>query len=390
MTPAAGPSQVRNLDALRAVAVLLVMLFHWRLLAVGWIGVSIFFVISGFLISRILLGYKARFGLGEYLGVFYSRRALRIFPIYYLYVGVWTLVAAVAFVPSDFALAPLLTYTFNFTRWAPDYAGSRAFTHLWSLSVEEQFYLVYPLVVFALGRRALAGVLIGVVALSPLLRLVAGAAAFAAHPDPVFAGRVVSVASFLHLDGFAVGGLIALAEARLARFSRRAVTWGALGAGGALAAGFVANALVFAAGPPPAAADPYFVGASALGLPVNPFHGLQHAWVYSAIYLAAGLAIVGVLRALQRPVALLRPLNAIGRVSYGMYLYHFALISVFERAVPGVAKLSVAGIGVFGLYVATVVGLAMLSYRYLETPFNALKPDALRVRAWWRRREATP
>ena len=389
MTPAAGPAQIRNLDALRAIAVLLVMLFHWRLLAVGWIGVSIFFVISGFLISRILLGYKARFGLGEYLGVFYSRRALRIFPIYYLYVGIWTVVAAVAFVPSDFAFAPLITYTFNFTRWAPDYAGSRAFTHLWSLSVEEQFYLVYPLVVFALGRWSLAAALVGVVALSPLLRLAAGAMAFAAHPDPVYAGRVVSVASFLHLDGFAVGGLIALAEPHLARLSRRAVVAGALALGGALTAAFVVNALAFAAAPPPAAADPYFVGASALGLPVNPFHGLQHAWVYSAIYLAAGLVIVVGLRALQRPLAPLAPLNAIGRVSYGMYLYHFALISVFERALPGVPKLSVAGLAVFGLYVATVVGLAMLSYRYIETPFNALKPDALRLAAW-RRREATP
>src|SRR5579871_6644947 len=94
-----GLAPIRNLDALRALAVLLVMLFHFRLLAVGWVGVSIFFVISGFLITRILLRDAGRFALGEYLGLFYVRRALRIFPIYYLYVGAWSIVALVGFVP---------------------------------------------------------------------------------------------------------------------------------------------------------------------------------------------------------------------------------------------------------------------------------------------------
>src|SRR5271155_971802 len=132
VTDLASPGRIHNLDALRAVAVLLVAVFHYRLLAVGWIGVWIFFVISGFLISRILLSYKARFALGDYLGVFYARRALRIFPIYYLYIGLWSVVALVVFVPKDFAFLPLVTYTFNFVKWPPAYDGSRIFSHLWS------------------------------------------------------------------------------------------------------------------------------------------------------------------------------------------------------------------------------------------------------------------
>jgi peptidoglycan/LPS O-acetylase OafA/YrhL len=388
-----GSTQVQNLDALRAIAVLLVVLFHYRLLAVGWIGVSIFFVISGFLITRILLGYRVRFGLGEYLGVFYARRALRIFPIYYLYVGFWSLVAAVAFVPSDFALVPLVTYSFNFVRWSATYEGSRIFTHLWSLSVEEQFYLVYPLVVFALGRRRLVHALIAIVVLSPALRFIAGLA-FEAPADPIHAGRVIAVASFLQLDGFALGGLIALGEARLARLPARVFAPGAVGVSLLLAGALIGNALAWRSAPLPLATDAYFVGASSLGLPVNPFDGLQHVWVYSVVSFAAGLAICVVLRALQRPLALLRPLNAIGRVSYGIYLYHFALISVWERVYPGVPKASAAGLGVFGLYLASVLAVAALSHRWIETPFNALKPEALGriagLRARQRRREATP
>jgi peptidoglycan/LPS O-acetylase OafA/YrhL len=377
VTDRAPPARIHNLDALRALAVLLVVVFHFRLLAVGWIGVWIFFVISGFLISRILLQYRARFGLGEYLGVFYVRRALRIFPIYYLYIALWSIVALVAFVPKDFALLPLVTYTFNFVKWAPDYDGSRIFSHLWSLAVEEQFYLVYPLVVFGLGRRNLMRALIAVVLVSPALRWAVGAVALGLHPDPDYAGRVVFVASFLHADAFAIGGLIALFESSIRTMPRgRFLAWSA--AGLAVAAGALAlNAVAWWSGPLPAAIEPYFVGASSLGLPVNPFRQLQHVWLYSLLDAGAGLAICAILRLAQREVALARPLNAIGRISYGVYLYHFALISVVDRAFAGVPHRSLAGLGVFALYLAIVLGVSALSYRWIETPFNARKPAFL-------------
>jgi len=377
VTDRAPPARIQNLDALRAIAVLLVMVFHFRLLAVGWIGVWIFFVISGFLISRILLDYRTRFGLAEYLGVFYARRALRIFPIYYLYIALWSGVALLAFVPKDFALLPLITYTFNFVKWAPGYDGSRIFSHLWSLAVEEQFYLVYPLVVFASSRRALARALIAVIVLSPALRWAAGAIAFDRLPEPDYAGRVVFVASFLHADAFAVGGLIALFESAIRTMPiRRFAAWSA--AGVALGAGVLAlNAIAWWSGPLPATIEPYFVGASSLGLPVNPFRQLQHVWVYSLLDAGAGLAICVLLRLAQRQVAAARPLNAIGRISYGVYLYHFALISVVDRVFAGVPHASLPGLGVFALYLALVLALSALSHRWIETPFNALKPAFL-------------
>jgi peptidoglycan/LPS O-acetylase OafA/YrhL len=373
-----APARIHNLDSLRAVAVLLVVVFHYRLLAVGWVGVWIFFVISGFLISRILLDYKTRFELADYLGVFYARRALRIFPIYYLYVGLWSVVALVAFVPKDFAFLPLVTYTFNFVKWSPSYDGSRIFSHLWSLAVEEQFYLVYPLAVFALGRRHLVQVLIAVVVLSPALRYAVGQVAFGFDPDPDYAGRVVFVASFLHADAFAIGGLIALFEPAIRRMSPARFA-GGLAAGLILCAGaLAANAVAWGSGPSVSTIDPYFFGPTAFGLPVDPFRQLQHVWVYSLIDLAAGLAICVILRALQRPLPIARPLNAIGKISYGVYLYHFALISVADRAFAGVPKQSLAGLGLFALYLSAVLALSALSHLVIEMPFNACKPLSLR------------
>lgn len=372
-----SPARVDNLDALRAVAVLLVISFHYRLLAVGWIGVWIFFVISGFLISRILLDYKARFGIADYLGVFYARRALRIFPIYYLYVGFWSVIALVAFMPKDFAVLPLLTYTFNFVKWSPGYDGSRIFSHLWSLAVEEQFYLVYPLVVFAFGRRGLIRALVAVILVSPLLRGIVGAWAFAQQPEAEYAGRVVFVASFLHADAFAVGGLIALFEPAIRTLPARRFL---AGAGGVLllcAGALAVNGFVWWSGPLPTAVEPYFVGPTSLGLPVNPFRQWQHVWLYSLLDAAAGLAICVILRGLQRPLIAAAPLNAIGRISYGVYLYHFPLISVVHRAFPGVVEQTPLGLVLFAFYLAAVLGLAALSFRFIETPFNNRKPVRL-------------
>jgi len=154
------------LDGLRGVAVLLVMVHHFVLYGLpesqsfayraamgGWIGVDLFFVLSGFLITGILLDSKGR---GGYFRVFYARRTLRIFPLYYLSLAVFF-----------FAVAPLMGHEKLGQRWFWLYASNLKIAfdgwhtvpgylgHFWSLAIEEQFYLVWPLVVFALPRRAL-------------------------------------------------------------------------------------------------------------------------------------------------------------------------------------------------------------------------------------------
>ncbi len=150
----------------------------------------------------------------------------------------------------------------------------------------------------------------------------------------------------------------------------------ALGAGTWVAVAGTAvmvNAIAWQAGHAPLAVEPYVVSASAFGLPVNPILRLQHVWVYSVIDISAGLAICVILRSLQRPLWIARPFNAIGQVSYGIYLYHFALISVFERAFAGIPKQSLAGLALFALYLICVLVLSALSFRFIEAPFNARK-----------------
>ncbi|HMK29165.1 MAG TPA: acyltransferase, partial [Terriglobales bacterium] len=155
--------QVPSLDGVRGVAILLVLLLHFSKLvnwypqqkafAVGWVGVNLFFVLSGFLITGILLDAK---GGQRYFSNFYARRTLRIFPLYFAFLAL-VLLLAPWFVSSPMLSALYrempwyLTYLFN---WRAA-SGGPPLGHLWSLSVEEQFYLAWPLLVYIASRRTL-------------------------------------------------------------------------------------------------------------------------------------------------------------------------------------------------------------------------------------------
>jgi peptidoglycan/LPS O-acetylase OafA/YrhL len=181
-----------SLDGLRGIAVLSVIAFHTlrvtgqegflgrvlvRFQESAWAGVDLFFVLSGFLITGILLDTRSS---RNYFKTFFARRTLRIFPLYYA-----VLAAAIIAVPSILGpsrlpdLYPRLlanqawlwTYTANYlqARGAHTLPG---FGHFWSLAIEEQFYWFWPAVVYFLSRRKLLGVCLTVCLLSPLLRLV--------------------------------------------------------------------------------------------------------------------------------------------------------------------------------------------------------------------------
>ena len=143
-------NRLTQLDGLRGLAILGVLVNHfWQFqgaLQCGWAGVSLFFVLSGFLITRILLHQKKlivenKNTFWQSISIFYTRRALRIFPLYYL------IVLLMIFFNAQNAqnLSPyLLSYTFNFIVSASNFTGPN---WLWSLSVEEQFYLAWPAIV---------------------------------------------------------------------------------------------------------------------------------------------------------------------------------------------------------------------------------------------------
>lgn len=169
-----------QLDGLRCVAVIAVLISHWvmynfiDIIPLGSMGVNLFFVISGFLITRILFILKERNGekgILYSLKQFYIRRTLRIFPIYYLTVFVLLIVN---FPAARENAIWLLTYTLNIKFALPGVWESDQLTymiHLWSLSVEEQFYLLFPVIILLIPKRKIKMTLVIVVILGVIFRV---------------------------------------------------------------------------------------------------------------------------------------------------------------------------------------------------------------------------
>lgn len=308
------PSHLPELDGLRGLAVLGVFFYHShpRLTGTwlygparwGWSGVSLFFVLSGYLITSILL--SAREQPRHYFRNFYARRGLRVWPLYVLLIAVcylgpaWLMGQALPGVSKGRTLVVLLLFAQNL--FHTKLVG--ALEPTWSLAIEEQYYIVWaPVVRIFRQRWVLASGLTALLAASPLIRFRYGRALNPTH-------------TLLHLDCIALGSLLGLALLSL-RWTRR--TWLQAGIASAVC-GFGAAATV-AGGT--AFAD------SALGL---GFAGV----VLTAI---AGTGA-------RNPVAwLLRrgPLPFYGRISYGLYLTH---MSIFISL--GVVYLLVDGSGIGG------------------------------------------
>src|SRR5215471_18229127 len=188
--------RVPELDGLRGLAILLVLVYHFigqegvlphgslgdclqRLVIMGWSGVDLFFVLSGFLIGGILMDAR---GSASYYRTFYARRFFRIIPIYYAWITAYILLVGLAGAKvqalSNSGVAPPLNlsvysyYLFLQNLHIVSLAGLAGawFGHLWSLAVEEQFYLLAPLVIRFVAPRKLPSVLTALIVCVPLLR----------------------------------------------------------------------------------------------------------------------------------------------------------------------------------------------------------------------------
>ncbi|WP_035772598.1 acyltransferase, partial [Arthrobacter sp. Br18] len=350
---ASGKSPRRDIQALRAIAVVLVVLNHlWpEMLPGGYVGVDVFFVISGYLITKHLMGELERTG-GIALGRFYARRAKRLLPAA-LVVSVLSLVSACVFLPfSRWAsiAAETIAATLYVENWwlavqSVDYSAQNnaasTVQHYWSLSVEEQFYLVWPvflLGVFVAARRfsrdRRRNLILGLI--------VVGAASLAFSVYFTYASR--SEAYFVtpgRVWEFAAGALVAAAASSLpTRWGRSAPL-----AGLAQSAGFTMIAL---------AALRYNEG--------TYFPG------YAAIVPVLGTVLVicfGPRFPVWSPNYPLstRPVQFLGDISYSLYLWHWPLIillpSVINRNLTDADRIWVA---------AASLLLAALTKKYVEDP----------------------
>ena len=181
---------------------------HYGYLQCGWVVVQFFFVLSGYLITSILLAEKEH-PFRQYLGHFYWRRILRIFPVYFGFLLICGIFYLLLKQPREFlqVLPSLLTYTYNFYLVPPGRSLSGIFPHLWSLSVEEQFYLLWPLLIFALTPRGARWMVVAILISIPLLRLLVFALADAGPMSGIVIGRLFYLATEFQLDGPFIDGV---------------------------------------------------------------------------------------------------------------------------------------------------------------------------------------
>ncbi|HEX4322190.1 MAG TPA: acyltransferase [Acidobacteriaceae bacterium] len=297
------PSYIPELQGLRGLAVLAVVIYHChdRLVGTwihyaslwGWVGVNLFFTLSGFLITSILIEARDK---PHYFRNFYARRALRIWPVYFL-------LLIICYAVPDWFLGDTLAHQ---THWKTLMAYALFVQNLrhaalpgtlgptWSLAIEEQYYFVWaPIVRFCKGRLSwlLPGILVAMLIVSPLIRYL--------HPQWIHG---MGTHTAIHLDGIAIGSLLALGLYRVA-LSRRA--WLMIGFAAAIL-GVVFSATI--------AGGTSFLD-SALAL------------AFAGVVLAA-VAGTGA----RNPVAaILRrgPLPYYGQISYGMYMTHILVFVYF-------------------------------------------------------------
>ena len=353
--PAKAGEHLQELDGLRAIAIATVFAFHMRLpgFSLGWAGVQLFFVISGFLITRILLKSRQR---PRYFRNFYIRRTLRIFPIYYLLLVAYFAVAWIEGDTHTVGLMPYyLTYTQTYPQIASNFTDARLLVHTWTLAIEEQFYLMWPLAIFLLRGRWLVGALAGCFGLALATRL------WAQEQVNTF----LSVAWLpTQLDLLAAGAVIAVLSATLDAAALR--RWGyVLATVGSVAA----CAIVVHGG-----LDAYWSPMTWVHLPTSP---------YLPTAMAVAFAGVVALTATQaRPTRWLanRAMMRVGKISYGLYLFHPFVFRLADhlggplvQAVHSASLHRLAAIGLMIAKFAAVLLAAECSWRFYEGPINALK-----------------
>jgi peptidoglycan/LPS O-acetylase OafA/YrhL len=357
---------VRFLDGLRCLSVAWVILHHLPfektgalglLSGRGWMGVDMFFVISGFLITGILLNERRSAGAIN-LKNFYIRRALRIWPAYYLLICCYLLVGVLVSIFGVPGLIATAQQIFHTVQWAATYTSNAyiafantediTISHSWSLALEEQFYLLWPLLLATGVTIATRTAIVAIVAMT------AWRVWLTLHyPEGALAMRRIYFAPDTRMDVILYGALLALAlssdrwKPRLRRLLSLPGT----------PIGLMTALLVVM----------YFANRW------SGFFGNSFGYGCSALLMSLTLGYLF----LARPPFVLRALEnqhvvACGRISYGMYLYHAGVINIllYMRGMPTTwsAKL------VFTALTYTItIGVAALSYRYFESPLLKLK-----------------
>lgn len=367
---------IPGLDGLRAIAFLLVLGIHTSKLDFGWTGVQLFFVLSGFLLTGILLRMKESLPGRQYFYKFYGRRFLRIFPLYFFYLFI--LAAAVrmqdliswGLLKEEIqkSIQPQLLYAsfylFDFVHASALFQNTRFLSHLWSLSVEEQFYICWPLILFLTPGKKIKPLFLSMIAAGPILRLLTFIV-YNNHLLPSLLNNpylAVYVLPFSHIDAFAMGAYIACFELP-SRRRQLAILISIVPL-----AGFVTQYL--SAGE---------IKLDTFGYEFMMSTGYKFIWGYSVLNYFFALIIQEIHRSKFFTNILDHfSLNYLGKISYGMYVYHlpviwFLLALQLEYQDRLRVNFHLGQTRTYFLVLLVTVMIASLSFHLFEKPINNLK-----------------
>jgi peptidoglycan/LPS O-acetylase OafA/YrhL len=359
------PRNIRALDGVRGLAIILVMLHHFEpripatnpmlicvkfICSYWWSGVDLFFALSGFLITGILLDTR---DADNYFRAFYARRLLRIFPLYYT-VLIFILVMLRPPVPLAADRKLYFLYLTNWLvlwkgHWGPNILG-----HFWSLAVEEQFYLIWPFCVWLLLPKKLIKVAIVVSVIALLTRIF-----WVAHSGP---SDAIVLATVTRMDSLLCGALGAIlcrdptALPTLRKWSPRIFV--------VMIVAFAGCALAFLLRPDSRLYFTETLGFSLLAL------GFASLVVHAAVSDDSTVAVQRVFRN--------RVLTEFGRYSYGIYVFHVPVLMICDALIYMWLPVSLAqnvsfSIAYVGFLITTSFVIAKISYEYFERRFLALK-----------------
>lgn len=355
-----------GLTTFRWFAFFAVFLGHAYILGSGYLGVQAFFVLSGFLLTDILVKMKETHQGKSYFRIFYGRRMLRIFPLYYGYLLLVALVTLPMFYPDGGSgyervdrfyqqLPWAITYTYNFFHASLWYEHTHLLVHFWSLAVEEQFYLLWPVIIYFLPGKYLKNFLVLVILLGPVLRWFTG---YLFDNELIsFLGKqkelVIYVLPFSHIDAFAIGGFFALYRK-----------------GGSMKNLFIFFIAVVLLGLLSSWLSDGSLHLNALGYSNFMALGYQYVWGYTLVNVFFATILVAIKEDRFFPNKGQKSrLRYLGEISYGLYVFHYPCLwlvyTCMPDHVPGVLTIVVA-------LILTIL-LSIVSYELYEKKFIALK-----------------
>lgn len=354
---------ISGINGLRAIAAIAVLLSHatgnWGIFELGWIGVDLFFVISGFLITKILIENRSAH---NYFSAFYARRALRILPIYFIVV--LPLVVFHLFWNQVPFFVPLSYLLYLQNSFALDYGWLQGLAHTWTLAIEEQFYLFFPLLLFIIKRRYFIPTFIALIITIVCFRFYIFYEGYYPYYQSVF--------SLARLDSFLIGGLVALINFYQGNLSLQ--RWN-----------LIFNVVILVS-VTCLILELFYFGRSAHDFFSQLFLGLKNFKYISNLISPLGhtkytllaflfAAIIGkiayrtsantnkIIQLLETPF-----LKSLGEMSYGIYLYHYLYVTVCRwlfhiNEAPVLLRLLL----IIFILIATYF-TALFSYRKIELP----------------------